>query len=162
MQPTLFHREGLRNLLCGWCIVLLYITAWLTRWEGWCIPWNWDFLLGIWVLFPVPSVNFLLVDLKKREKGKSEIYMIQLFWVVYQNSTNLLGLRNRYETHLQLKHTMWWLKTLLAHSLFIIVAKCTPGWACCCEFSFKKTTYALKTPHVVALPFIYGVEYSNL
>ncbi len=22
----------------------------------------------------------------------------------------------------------------------------------------KKTTYALKTPHVVALPFIYGVE----
>ncbi len=26
----------------------------------------------------------------------------------------------------------------------------------------KKTTYALKTPHVVALPFIYGVEYIKL
>ena len=26
------------------------------------------------------------------------------------------------------------------------------------HFVNKKTTYALKTPHVVALPFIYGVE----
>ncbi len=26
----------------------------------------------------------------------------------------------------------------------------------------KKKPYALKTPHVVALPFIYGVEYINL
>ncbi len=32
------------------------------------------------------------------------------------------------------------------------------GPACKFGLKKKKTTYALKTPHVVALPFIYGVE----
>ncbi len=47
----------------------------------------------------------------------------------------------------------------LMHCLSVTSPKFTLENNLSLNLNTKKTTYALKTPSVVALPFIYGVEY---